>query len=60
MRRGGKRVVSILTLHAAGHNHGTCLGALEREVFRDEDLADDIVLYHVDIPGHEEEGEEIE
>ena len=57
--------LSVLTLHAAGHNHRTCLGALEREVARDEELGGvgggrGVVFYHVDTPGHEEEATGIE
>ena len=55
-----RRVIPILTLHAAGHNHLTCLGALERAVVQDMDLRDEVVFYHVDTPGHEEGGEGIE
>ncbi|CAM9931799.1 unnamed protein product [Ectocarpus sp. 6 AP-2014] len=53
---GGRKRLAVLTLHAAGHNHRTCLGGLEREVAKDEELgAGGVVLYHVDTPGHEEE-----
>lgn len=57
---GGKkeRRLAVLTVHAAGHNHRTCFGALERELYRDEELGGgegSVVFYHVDIPGHEEE-----
>lgn len=65
-RLGGRgRILSIVTLHAAGHNHRTCLDALEREVARDEDLGlaaaeGGVVFYHVDTPGHQEDGEDLE
>lgn len=58
--------LSVLTLHAAGHNHRTCLGALEREVANDVELGGGggggtgVVFYHVDTPGHEEEATTIE
>lgn len=57
---GGKkgRRLAVLTVHAVGHNHRTCFGALERELYRDEELGGGeggVVFYHVDIPGHEEE-----
>lgn len=60
------RRVSVVTLHAAGHNHRTCFGALERAVAKDEELggggagAGGVVFYHVDAPGHEEEGDGVE
>ncbi|CAN0043781.1 unnamed protein product [Scytosiphon promiscuus] len=56
---GGARWLSVLTLHAAGHNHRTCMGALEREVAKDEELGG-VVFYHVDTPGHEEEAQDVE
>lgn len=56
---GGARWLSVVTLHAAGHNHRTCLGALEREVAKDDELGG-VVFYHVDTPGHEEEAEDVE
>ncbi|CAM9991491.1 unnamed protein product [Hapterophycus canaliculatus] len=56
---GGARWLSVLTLHAAGHNHRTCLGALEREVAKDQELRG-VVFYHVDTPGHEEEAKDVE
>lgn len=56
----GKRV-PILTLHAAGHNHRTCFDALEREVAKDPELGGgDVVFYHVDTPGHEEDAGAVE
>ncbi len=56
---GTKNRMPVLTLHAVGHNHRTCLGALEREVAKDEDLSG-VVFYHVDTPGHQEEAEGVE
>ncbi|CAN0376370.1 unnamed protein product, partial [Ectocarpus fasciculatus] len=51
-----RKRLAVLTLHAAGHNHRTCLGGLEREVAKDAELgAGGVVFYHVDTPGHEEE-----
>lgn len=66
--RGTGPRLAVLTLHAAGHNHRTCLGALEREVANDEELGGGgregggrgVVFYHVDTPGHEEEGTGVE
>ena len=61
-RRPGGRRLSVVTLHAEGHNHRTCFGAVEREVAKDDDFGwgASVVFYHVDTPGHEEEGKEIE
>lgn len=59
----GARRISVLTLHAAGHNYRTCFAGLEREVAEDEDLGvgrGGVVFYHVDTPGHEEEADGIE
>ncbi|CAM9749647.1 unnamed protein product [Chrysoparadoxa australica] len=45
----------MITCHEAGHNHKTCFGALNRYML-EEGAFSACTIYHVDTPGHEEEG----
>ncbi|CAM9847557.1 unnamed protein product, partial [Discosporangium mesarthrocarpum] len=59
--RGAPGVVSIVTMHGVGHNHRTGFGRLSRLLAEGGDLGEGqgkggVVLYHVDTPGHEEDG----
>jgi hypothetical protein len=50
--------VPILTMHDACHNSRTCFGAVSQAAAADPMLSRSII-YHVDMPGHEEGGTDI-